>query len=184
MIARIVMLSMLLLMAGAQAQEPSFSVQFKITPTSSESGYAAWLASYEEKGKTAKFIIEIQKPSPSMEKFSIDKGIIRHVVGSQSQYLMERLSVALGAKGKGLVAKKVNRLPIELAVLGIKQSRLSPNSGFASKPGGDWIAMKAFLAQGEGEVYLNLNPEKGIGEFSIKDEEYADIVLRELGSVL
>jgi hypothetical protein len=97
---------------------------------------------------------------------------------------MKSLSIALGGKGKIPITKRVNRLPLELAVLGIKQSRVSHDGGFTSKPAGDWIVLKAFLANGDGEVYLNLNPEKGVGEFSLKDEGYAEVVLREVASVL
>jgi hypothetical protein len=139
---------------------------------------------YEEKNTKATFIIEIQKPSTSSEKISFTKGAIRRVAGSQPDLFMKSLSIALGGKGKIPITKRVNRLPLELAVLGIKQSRVSHDGGFTSKPAGDWIVLKAFLANGDGEVYLNLNPEKGVGEFSLKDEGYAEVVLREVASVL
>ena len=44
--------------------------------------------------------------------------------------------------------------------------------------------MKLFLAGGEGEVFLNINAREGLGEFSIKDEDYATIVVTELAKVL
>jgi hypothetical protein len=37
---------------------------------------------------------------------------------------------------------------------------------------------------GSSEVYLNLNPVLGKGEFSIKDPDYGDGVLLELAKVL
>ena len=43
---------------------------------------------------------------------------------------------------------------------------------------------KVFLADGEGEVFLNLNPKEEIGEFSVKDEEYGSVVVTELAKVL
>ena len=53
-----------------------------------------------------------------------------------------------------------------------------------ANPPGNWIVTKAFLADGTAEVYLNLDPADGIGEFALKDEEYAQTVLRELETVL
>ena len=46
--------------------------------------------------------------------------------------------------------------------------------------------MKIFIGEGEeeGEVFLNLNPVIKKGQFSIKDAEYGDIVLRQLARVL
>jgi len=40
------------------------------------------------------------------------------------------------------------------------------------------------LGDGSSEVFLNLNPALGKGEFSIKDPEYGDGVLQELAKVL
>jgi hypothetical protein len=54
---------------------------------------------------------------------------------------------------------------------------------FTSSKPGDWIALKLFLADGEGEVYMNLDPVAGQGEFAAKDPEYAEVVLRELARV-
>jgi hypothetical protein len=53
-----------------------------------------------------------------------------------------------------------------------------------SKPPGHWTTGKLFLADGDAEVFLNLDSEEGIGEFSIKDEDFADVVIRELAKVL
>ena len=55
---------------------------------------------------------------------------------------------------------------------------------FTSNPPGSWIAVKVFVADGEGEFYLNLSPSDGQGEISIKDEECGDIVVQELATIL
>jgi hypothetical protein len=68
-------------------------------------------------------------------------------------------------------------------ILGENQSRSSDGS-FSDKLRGDWIAMKIFLANGEGEVFLNLNPGASKAEFSIKDSDYGDVVLAELARIL
>jgi len=46
--------------------------------------------------------------------------------------------------------------------------------------------MKIFIGEGDqkGEVFLNLNPVLGKGQFSIKDPDYGDTVLGQLASVL
>ena len=54
---------------------------------------------------------------------------------------------------------------------------------FTSTKPGEWIACKVFLADGEAEVYLNINPVIGQGEFTTKDPEYGAVVLRELAKV-
>jgi hypothetical protein len=53
-----------------------------------------------------------------------------------------------------------------------------------SQPPGSWTVTKLFLADGKGEVFLNLNAAEHIGEFSVKDEDYATIVTTELAKVL
>jgi hypothetical protein len=80
-----------------------------------------------------------------------------------------------------------DRLSAAIAILGTNQSRSNNGpiaGGFTSKPPGSWTATKLFLADGEGEVFMNLNARDGFGEFSIKDEEYATIVVIELAKVL
>ena len=49
----------------------------------------------------------------------------------------------------------------------------------------EWIVLKLFLPKGgdKGEVFLNLNPVLGRGEFSIKDEDYGDYLLRQFAKV-
>jgi hypothetical protein len=43
---------------------------------------------------------------------------------------------------------------------------------------------KLFLADGAGEVYLSLNERDALGEFSLKDDGYAVIVVTELARIL
>jgi hypothetical protein len=48
------------------------------------------------------------------------------------------------------------------------------------------LLVKIFLPKGgdDGEVFLNFNAVLGKGEFSIKDSDYGDYLLRELAKVL
>jgi hypothetical protein len=77
---------------------------------------------------------------------------------------------------------RADSLRVEVALLGVNVARLS-EGGFTGDKG-DWITAKLFLADGEAEVYLNLNPRGGRAELAVKDEEYGPLVLRELARVL
>jgi len=55
---------------------------------------------------------------------------------------------------------------------------------FTSSPPGHWIVGKVFFADGEGEVFLAVNPAERRGEFLGKDPEFSEAVVRELGRVL
>ena len=78
---------------------------------------------------------------------------------------------------------RVAELPFSAVLLGDHVSH-SPKGGFAVKPPGNWTSIKLFLGNGSSEVFLNLNPVLGTGEFSIKDPDYGDGVLAELAKVL
>jgi hypothetical protein len=60
-----------------------------------------------------------------------------------------------------------------------------PESGasFSPTPPGDWTVEKLFRADGEGEIFLNLNERDGVGEFSLKDSDYAAVVVTELAKI-
>jgi hypothetical protein len=164
------------------------SVAFDLRPIDNKSGRRQWSATYSSMGKTAKFRIEID-PSHAGDAedkalhVSFGKGRFLPEPGSDASALLVDLKRALEAKAIPSKIDRVDALPFESAILGENQSR-SPDGGFSSKPSGDWIAMKIFLAKGEGEVFLNLNPVANKGEFCIKDPDYGDIVLAELAKVL
>ena len=79
-------------------------------------------------------------------------------------------------------------LPMAPAVASIGSLDLSqaPGGGFNTNPPGGWTAMKIFIGEGEqeSEVFVNLNPAIGKGQFSIKDADYGDKVLKQLATVL
>ncbi|HSR66857.1 MAG TPA: hypothetical protein VLU25_02855 [Acidobacteriota bacterium] len=83
--------------------------------------------------------------------------------------------------------ERVDRLEFSTAILGTSLRR---NVGddlvagrFTSTKPGDWIVFKLFLGEEEAEVYLNINPVSGEGEFAPKDTDYGPAVLRELAKV-
>jgi hypothetical protein len=166
------------------------AVAFDIKSVPSTEGYG-WLATYQGQGKTAKFRIELSKARGADDKesrgFDIKSGTGRFVAepGSDASALLNDLKTALEAKSPPAKVRRMNALPFTFVSFGSNQSQ-SSDGGFFAKPPGNWTPMKIFIGEGdqEGEIFLNLNPVLAKGQFSIKDPDYGDIVLRQLASVL
>jgi len=166
------------------------AVAFDIKSLPSKEGYE-WLATYSAQGKTARFRIELGKAQGARDEesktFDIKSGTGRFVAqpGSDASALLNELKIALEAKSLPGRVRRVNALPFTFVTFGSNQSQ-APDGGFFSKPPGNWTPMKIFIGNGdqEGQVFINLNPVLGKGQFSIKDSDYGDIVLRQLASVL
>jgi hypothetical protein len=164
------------------------SVSFAIKPATGNHA-RSWIAVHTSQGKTAKFRIELGPATASEAKDSKDfrmsfgAGKLESEAGSEPTVFLAELKKALEAKVLPKEVQKVPSVPFDFVVLGENQSR-APDGGFSDRPQGNWTAMKIFLAGGEGEVFLNLNPVIGKAEFSIKDSDYGDTVLRELAKVL
>jgi len=121
------------------------------------------------------------------EDFDARQGQGRFLVepGSDASVLLQDLKKALGAK---VLPKKVRRrssLSFVYVSFGDNESQ-APNGGFNFIPPGHWTPMKIFIGEGddEGQVFVNTNPVMRKGQFSIKGEEYGDIVLARLATVL
>jgi len=166
------------------------AVPFDIKPLPSEEGYQ-WLATYQGHDRTAKFRIELGKAQSPDDKesrtFDIKSGKGRFLAepGSDAGALLKELRTALEAKSFPSKVRRVNTLPFTFVSFGHHQSQAS-GGGFFANPPGNWTPMKIFIGEGdqEGEVFLNLNPVLGKGQFSIKDPDYGDIVLGQLAAVL
>jgi hypothetical protein len=164
------------------------AVAFEIRPVHSTSASRLWLATYAAAGKTAKFRIELGPglfgdDEDKTLHVSFGKGRFLSEPGSDASVFLEDLKKALEARTLPNKVVRVTSLPFEFAILGEDQSRTS-EGGFNKTPPGHWTAMKIFLADGEGEVFLNLNTASNKAEFSIKDSDYGDIVLAQLAKVL
>jgi len=141
-------------------------------------------AAYVAEGKTARFDIELTMARPSGQlPVAFTQGKFIAVANSDATGLLMALQKTLQAKANPSNSLRVAELPFRAAILGEHVSH-SPNGGFAVKPPGNWTTIKLFLGDGSSEVYLNLNPVLGKGEFSIKDQDYGDGVLKELAKVL
>ncbi|HET9839707.1 MAG TPA: hypothetical protein VFR84_15885 [Candidatus Angelobacter sp.] len=146
----------------------------------------SWSATYTSNGHTAKFLIELNAKSKSSAgpiPISFGKGRFLAQPGSDSTTLIAALKKALQAKKVPAKPKRVAEVPFEYAILGRGQHR-APDGSFNSQQPGDWITLKLFFGDDEGEVFLNLNPVTGKGEFSIKDADYGDYVVGKLAQVL
>jgi len=174
-----------------QAEGPP-SVFFDLKPLSATANpreFREYDCAYRAEGKTARFRIRLKQGRPQSvgEFFSVSwgEGQFVAVAGSENSALLQALKKALDATTIPENSTRVKELAFDAVVLGEKRSRHTDGS-FSAKPAGDWMTIKLFLPKGsdEGEVYLNLNPTLGQGEFSIKDSDYGDYLLRELAKVL
>jgi hypothetical protein len=168
-----------------------YSVFFKIQEVSrqqvKDGEELVWLAAHESEAGVARFRINIVLNKPGGElPVSFSKAALIRDGSSQPAEFLRQVARVLEAK-HFKSGKKVDRLDFTVAILGQSLSRGSGadqiGGGFTSEPPGDWITTKVFVADGEGEFFLNLNPKQGVGEISIKDPEYGNIVLRELSRI-
>jgi hypothetical protein len=98
--------------------------------------------------------------------------------------LLEDLKTALEAKQLSVHHSACTGVAFGAVVLGDRQSE-DAGGGFSDKPPGDWVIVKLFLPKGgdDGDVFLNINPLLGKGEFSMEDEHPGDFVVQELDRV-
>lgn len=163
---------------------------FKIAPMpdGTDAETLALMALYGEGGNQTKFLIEIQGPrkkdgsADPDTPISFSHGEFRHVASSHPARFFEQLANTLSADSPIFSDAKQEKLPFDIAFLGPPTMRL-PGGGFGGGPG-DWYATKLFLAEGAAEVYFNFNLTSGEAEFSMKDEDYGNVVLSELSKVI
>ena len=146
---------------------------------------------YESLGKLAKFSIEFG-PAHNIESkdakdFPMGTGQGRFLAepGSDAVALLADLKKVLEAKAVPANIRRVKELPFTYVNLGDNLSQ-APGGGFNVSPSGDCTAIKVFIGEGEqeGEVFVNFNTTIGKGQFSIKDPDYGDLVVKQLATVL
>jgi hypothetical protein len=138
---------------------------------------------YQAQGKTAKFRFELKQKSTSSASL---EGKFIAVAGSDNTILLEDLKKALDANEIPRKSPRIAELPFDAIFLADKMSR-GPEGAFSDEPPGDWMMVKIFLPKGgrdEGEIVLFLNPALGKGEFSMKDPDYGNYLLKEFAKVL
>ena len=146
-------------------------------------------ATYESHGRAAHFGIELGPftGAGGDRDFPVKfgKGRFLAEAGSDASILLADLKKVLQAKTLPVGAPRSASLPFTFANIGDNLSQAA-GGGFNEKPRGSWTAMKIFLGEGdqEAEVFLNYNLTMKKGQFSMKDPDYGDLVLRELAKVL
>jgi hypothetical protein len=169
----------------------SGSVGFDIRSFKGQNGSFRLEASYESRGRLAKFAIEFgpthNVESKDSKDFPMGAGQGRFLgePGSDATVLLADLQKALEAKTIPAKPQRVQALPFTFVNLGDNLSQVR-EGGFNANPPGGWTAIKIFMGEGEqeGEVFVNFNQAIGKGQFSIKDAEYGDLVLKQLATVL
>lgn len=141
---------------------------------------------YTNGGRTALFRFEVDADEPSgFPPMAASKGRLISVPGSDASVLLKNLKKTLEAKTLPEHAVRVPEVPFTAVILGTNQSHAA-DGGFFTEPSGHWTAMKIFIGKRDdpAEVFLDFNTVLHKGEFSIKDSDYGDDVLRELAKVL
>jgi len=174
---------------SAASYPGSFRIEETASSSEADGTKKVWLATAVRGEKSALFRIELLlKPLEGEFNFAFTKGAIVREEGSDGSWFLTELSQVLEAQGVPENADSIDRIEFDAAILGTSLSRQAGPDQFAgsftSTPPGGWIAAKVFVADGEGEFFLNLNPADGQGEISLKDQEYGDIVVRELAKIL
>jgi hypothetical protein len=148
------------------------------------------LATYTSQGRTAKFRVEFGPAktvgAKDSKDFPIKVGEGRFVEpGSDARGLLFDLKKALEAKALPSKAQRLESLPFTFVNIGEHLSQAA-SGGFNVEPPGNWTAIKNLHRRGRAraEVFININPVIGKGQFSIKDPDYGDLVLAQLAKVL
>lgn len=191
-------IAVFMLVAGACKQQSKEtyiadegSLGFDIELVNAADDQSQFIATYNSKGKTARFRIQFGQAKSATNadakapNFEFGKGKFIAEPGSDASVLLADLAEALEAKTVPIKIQRSNELPFTYATLGEHMSQ-SAQGGFSGKPAGNWTTTKIFIEQGEqeGEVFLNFNPVIRKAQFSIKDPDYGDFLLGQLAKVL
>jgi hypothetical protein len=149
-----------------------FTVRFyaHLVPGKDHSFPLVFAASYPGRGSTARFDIALDG-FQSIEFLSTGRVTLIAVPGSDAHSFLAALERALDATRMPSTPKRVKRLALDCVIL-----------DYSRKTG--WIHTKLFFGDDQGEVFLNLNPRTGRGEFSLKDSDYGNYVLAQLARVV
>jgi len=163
---------------------------FRIVETiAAADGGTRYVAKVDRGGANCAFDVVVSRAKDIAGSFfSMTMATLVRRPGADCTAFLRAMAFELGYKGELPSPTPAKEIKAAMAVLGTNQSR-SPEKpevagSFSSTPTGHWTAGKLFLADCAGEVFLNLNVHDGIGEFSVKDEDYANIVVGELAKIL
>lgn len=150
-----------------------------------QSAWRAWRLRFGDERSAGAFDFTLRIPAPSNPDSAIPmtRGNLRRVSGADGRAFRQALAKAFGADTVLGPVAKVDSLPLLVAVLGLRLQHAPGKSVYAGefsadRPG-DWIVTKLFLASGEAEVFLALNPKSGEAQLVAKDPDYANAVVAE-----
>ncbi len=172
--------------ATAAANQPlapgAFRLELLPPEPDGSTGYRAFTAAEAH----CEFVVRLrQSTSGSAGPIDFTSARLERRNTTDCSEFLRALAPELGFTGPLPTPEPLPSLDLEAALLGTHQSRSNgPYGGFSSKPPGSWQLLKLFFNDDEGEIFLNLNPEEGVGEFTPKDEEYATVVVTELSKIL
>jgi hypothetical protein len=178
------------LRAGVRPRDESDVLRLEIEPKPvGDSNRRVWTARYRSPLGATEFEIELRVAEPvTPSPFAHGAVIFRRSVGSTPGTMLSDLSRCLGLGAVPAARSPVDELRCDMSFMG---SRLTRGAGpdmvagsFTSSPPGDWIVGKVFFADGDGEVFLAVNPAERRGEFLAKDPEFSEAVVREFGRIL
>lgn len=176
--------------AGGYLSVPG-AVGFDIVSLADKNGSLRIDAAYRAGRSVAKFGVEFGPTQASITQdlgeFPIGTGEGRFTAepGSDPSVLLADLRTALEAQTMPVNIQRVQTLPFTFVKIGDKFLQ-APDGGFNAVPLGGWTVVKLFIGRGrqEGDVFLNFNTDIKKGQFSIKDPDDGDNVLRQLARVL
>lgn len=173
-----------------QKDDDLAAVVFDLRPSTASpgnAGFRLYECSYRAQGKIARFRLEFKRGTFTSDEIPVARGEGKFlsVKESDNSVLLQALKKALDAKTVPEHSPRVAELAFDAVVFGEHYSQTS-SGGFSATPAGDWTTIKIFLPKGgdDAQVFLNVNPVLGKGEFSLKDSDYGDYLLKELAKVL
>jgi hypothetical protein len=147
-----------------------------------------YLATYKKNGRTARFAVQFlaEKNLDSQAGMRIRTGRGSFIAEPRSDNveLLAELKSALAANSIPQKSIRVRELPFTFVFLG-ENDELGEDGGLKGSATGHWVGAKLFLGSTqETEMFFNFEKPGGKAEFSMKDEEYGDALMKELAKVL
>jgi hypothetical protein len=165
----------------------SDTLPFAITPIEPAGPAArAWRATYAKDGATGEFGLHLDIAEPTDQSpFAEGTVTLSRARDANGALLLRDFARALGLQNVPAAGTPVNTLTCSATFMG---SHLTRGDGpdviagaFTTSPPGEWVVAKLFFSDGQGEVFLAVNPATARGEFLAKDPELSPAVIREFG---
>jgi hypothetical protein len=157
---------------------------------STRPGTRHWRATWDSAGQRTQFDIVLLVPPPGdSAPFEFTHGWLLRRAPSESGLFLAQLAALHHVPFGDIGFETHDSLPFTAAILGRDQSQgTSPSDlragAFRSDPPGPWLVTKLFLADGDAELFFNVDSADGVAEFVPKDPEYGRLLLPLLGSIL